>query len=357
MNYSHDIKIGNKRIALNEPTYFIADIASNHDGDLERSKELIWLAKEAGADAVKFQHFKAESIVSDLGFKNLNKNTHQSNWEKSVFETFKDYEFNRDWNSVLKEEAIKADIEFFTTPYDKNAVDEIDDLVGAYKIGSGDITWIDFIEYVSKKNKPIFIATGASNFDDVIRAVENTIKFNKQIVLMQCNTNYTGSLENFMYINLNVLKTYALMYPNMILGLSDHTPGHSTVLGSIALGARVIEKHFTDDNNRIGPDHYFSMNPHSWKEMVDRSRELEFALGSGIKKVEKNEKDSRIVQQRGIYLKNDKNQGDTIEMEDIEFLRPAPENIYLPFEQQNVIGNVLKVNKRASEPLNKGDLL
>lgn len=357
MQYNSTIQIGNQLIGIHQPTYFIADIASNHDGDLERAKELIWLSKEAGADAIKFQHFKAENIVSDYGFKNLKQGSHQASWEKSVFEVFKDYEFNRNWNEILKQEAKKANIEFFTTPYDVPAVEEIDHLVGAYKIGSGDITWIEFIEHVANKKKPILIASGASNFQDVQRAVQAILPINKDIVLMQCNTNYTGSLENFKYINLNVLKTFATMYPNMILGLSDHTPGHATVLGAIALGARVVEKHFTDSNDRIGPDHPFSMNPISWREMVDRSRELELALGNGIKDIETNEKETVIVQRRGTYLTANKKAGEVINESDIEFLRPATNGIYLPYEKLDIIGKKLKIGKNKSEPLNKGDLL
>ncbi|MBQ0140960.1 MAG: N-acetylneuraminate synthase family protein [Kurthia sp.] len=357
MDYNSEFKIGNKMIGINHPTYFIADIASNHDGDLERAKQLIWLCKEAGADAVKFQHFKAEKIVSDYGFKNLNQSSHQANWEKSVFDVFKDYEFNRNWNEVLKEEAKKANIEFFTTPYDVEAVEEIDSLVQAYKIGSGDISWIEFIEYVANKKKPLLIASGASDFYDVERVMEKLMPINKNLVLMQCNTNYTGSLENFKYINLNVLKTYATMYPNLILGLSDHTPGHATVLGAITLGARVVEKHFTDDNNRIGPDHPFSMNPTSWREMVDRSRELEYALGNGVKKVEDNEIETAVVQRRGIYLTVDKNIGHKITEGDFECLRPAPKGIYLPYEVNEILGKVLTKKKNRNEPLNKGDLI
>lgn len=356
MNYHANFKLGKQQIGIHEPTYFIADIASNHDGDLERAKELIWLCKESGADAVKFQHFKAEKIVSDFGFKQLKQSSHQANWKKSVFDVFKDYEFNRDWNDILKAESDKANIEFFTTPYDIEAVEEIDHLVHAYKIGSGDITWTDFIEHVAKKDKPILIASGAATFQDIERAVNRVLEFNPNLVLMQCNTNYTGSLENFKYINLNVLKTYATMYPNMILGLSDHTPGHATVLGSIALGARVIEKHFTDDNNRIGPDHPFSMNPITWREMVDRSRELELALGNGIKKVEDNELETVIVQQRGTYLTKDKKVGEKITESDIEFLRPAPQGIFLPFEKKELLGKRLTINKNKSEPLKKGDI-
>ncbi|KAF0819042.1 N-acetylneuraminate synthase [Bacillus sp. ZZV12-4809] len=358
MNYKSKINIGEKEISINSPTYFIADIASNHDGDLERAKELIWLSKEVGADAVKFQHFKAESIVSDEGFKKLGgQSSHQASWEKSVFEVFKQYEFNRDWNLQLIEEAKKANIEFFTTPYDIDAVEQINEFLPAYKIGSGDITWTSFIEFIAQKGKPTLLATGASNFYDVKRAVESILKYNNQIVLMQCNTNYTGSLENFKYINLNVLKTYATMYPNMILGLSDHTPGHATVLGSIALGARVIEKHFTDDNDRIGPDHPFSMNPISWKDMVERSRELENALGDGIKDIEENEKDTVIVQRRAIYLKRAVTEGQVITEDDIEYLRPAPpQNAYFPYEKGFVVGKKIKVSKQKGDTISRLDL-
>ena len=118
---------------------------------------------------------------------------------------------------------------------------------------------------------------------------ETLLKNNREICLLQCNTNYTGSLENFKYINLNVIKSFSLMYPGIPLGLSDHTPGHTTVLGAIALGARVIEKHFTDDCSRIGPDHSFAMDPSTWVAMVEASREMEYALGDGVKRVELNE--------------------------------------------------------------------
>lgn len=357
MNYHSEIIIGNRKIAINNPTYFIADIASNHDGDISQAKELIWLCKESGADAVKFQHFKADKIVSDLGFKGLRgQGSHQSNWEKSVYDVFKQYELNRDWNLELIAEAKKANIEFFTTPYDFEAVDEINEYLPAYKIGSGDITWIEFIEYIAGKGKPTLLATGASDFADVKRAVSAITAYNKQIVLMQCNTNYTGSLENYKYINLNVLKTYAIMYPNMILGLSDHTPGHSTVLGSIALGARVIEKHFTNDNSRLGPDHPFSMNPVTWKEMIQRARELELALGDGMKIVERNESETVIVQRRGAYLKCDLQVGHILTENDIEFLRPAPTSGYFPYEVEAIIGKELKNAKMTGEILLKRDL-
>lgn len=357
MQYDSSISINGRSISIDQPSYFIADIAANHDGDLERAKALIWLAKEAGADAAKFQHFKAEKIVSDLGFKSLgSQQGHQANWKKSVFEVFQDYECNREWNQELIQTAAQAKIDFITTPYDTDAVDELDPHLPAYKIGSGDITWIEFIEYVAKRNKPLFIASGASNLADVERAVAAVLQHNRQLVLMQCNTNYTGSLENFKFINLNVLRSYAHKYPEMILGLSDHSPGHATVLGAITLGARVVEKHFTDDVSRVGPDHGFSMTPKTWREMVDRSRELENALGDGIKRVEPNETQTASLQQRCLYLTRDIGVGEILSAADVEALRPVQDNSFKPYELVTAIGKMMLHGRKRGEFLLKSDL-
>lgn len=357
MSWDKEIFINGRKIAADEPTYFIADIAANHDGDLDRAKDLIYLAKEAGADCVKFQHFLAEKIVSDFGFKNLTTHqSHQSTWKKSVFEIYKDYECKRDWTLELVETAKKADIEFMTTPYDLDILKEIDEYVNAYKIGSGDITWHEFLSEVAVLNKPVLLACGASDLKDVKSAVSVITKNNPQVILMQCNTNYTASLENFKYINLNVLKTFAKEFPEMILGLSDHTLGCSTVLGAVALGARVVEKHFTDDNLRIGPDHKFAMNPKTWSEMVERTRELELALGDGIKRVEDNEQDTVIVQRRCIRLKTDLKKGAVISEKDIESLRPAPKNAYLPYEKEQILGKKIKTDKLAGDAIYIGEV-
>ncbi|MBO7081561.1 MAG: N-acetylneuraminate synthase family protein [Neisseriaceae bacterium] len=357
MKYNSSIHINGKCIDISSPTYFVADIAANHNGDLNTAKELIWLAKEAGADAVKFQHFLADKIVSDYGFKHLGaQSSHQAKWQKSVYETYKDAEFNRNWNEILAEEAKKADIDYFTSPYDFAAIEALDPYVCAYKIGSGDITWLQLIEFIAKQNKPVMIATGASNMWEVEQAVETIIMHNPNIILMQCNTNYTGELENFKFINLNVLKTYANRYPNMVLGLSDHTPGHATVLGAIALGARVIEKHFTADNHQVGPDHAFSMNPTTWKEMVERTRELENSLGTGIKIVEGNEQETVVLQRRAIRVKNHLPKGTIITDDMLEELRPAPRDAIYPYQKNDIIGKRLVIDKEKGDCLKKSDL-
>ncbi len=354
MNTPETIHIRHRQLALDKPSYFIADIAANHDGNLQRAKDLIWLAKEAGADCAKFQHFKAEKIVSDRGFRALGgQQSHQAQWKKPVFEVYRQYELNREWNQELADIATKAGIDFMTTPYDDEAVDQVNALVPAWKIGSGDITHVSFVKRVARTGKPIMIASGASTLADVDRVLKAVLPVNRQVLLMQCNTNYTGSLENFRFINLNVLKTYALRYPGVLLGLSDHSPGHATVLGAIALGARAIEKHFTDDNGREGPDHSFAMNPHSWREMVERSRELEAALGDGIKRVEDNEVQTAVLQQRCLRATQHLPAGHVITPGDFEALRPAPAGAVKPYDLAQVVGQQLTMELEPGDALMK----
>lgn len=344
MKPASEFRIGSRQVGLAHPTYFIADIAANHDGDLARAKDLIYLAAEAGADAAKFQHFKAETIVSDEGFKAMDagRMSHQAAWKKSVFEVYKDASVDPDWTEELKAACEKAKIEFFTSPYAFDIVDAIDPHVPAFKIGSGDITWPEFIHHVAKKGKPTILACGAATFDDIERAVSAVLSVNANVALLQCNTNYTASPENFRFIQLNVLRTFADMYPGMVLGLSDHTPGHATVLGSIALGGRIVEKHFTDDQRRTGPDHKFSMTPATWRDMVDRSRELEYALGNGIKRVEDNEKDTVVIQRRGLRAARDLAEGAILRAEDLVSLRPCPADGLPPYRLSEVVGKSLR---------------
>jgi sialic acid synthase SpsE len=357
MNYDTTLKIGGRLLAIDYPTYFIADIAANHDGDLQRAKNLIRRAKDAGADAAKFQHFDAPKIVSDYGFRNLGGGkTHQAKWDRPVFEVYEQYSINNDWNQTLYETAREVGIDWMTTPYDREATDRVVDLLPAYKIGSGDITWLESVEYIASKGKPVLLATGASNLFEVEEAVNAVLGVNRQLCLLQCNTNYTGELENFKYVNLRVLQAFALHWPGMPLGLSDHTPGHASVLGAIALGARVIEKHFTDDTTRKGPDHGFAMDPRTWREMVDRSRELEYALGDGIKRVEGNEKDSAIVQRRSIRLKKNLPAGTVLKADHLVCLRPAPAGSIAPSRIADVLGQRLARDKVEGAELTHEDL-
>mgnify|MGYP005993332119 CR=1 FL=1 len=349
-------KIGKKIISDNKPTYFIADIGANHDGSLEKAKELIYLCAESGADAAKFQHFSAKTIVSDFGFKSLKgKFSHQSKWKKSVFEVYQDASINLNWTRVLKKTCEKVGIEFFSSPYSYEMVNHLNPFVSTFKIGSGDITWLDYLEFISKKNKPIILATGASTLREVKLATNKILKKNKKLVLMQCNTNYTASNNNLNYVNLNVLKIYKKLFPKIILGLSDHTFGHTAVLGAVTLGARVIEKHFTDDNKRTGPDHKFSMNPITWKNMVNATRELELTLGSSLKKIEKNENQTVILQRRSIRLKSSIDKNQVIRKDNLVFLRPCPKDAYLLENYKNIIGKKIKRKIKSGDYIKKSD--
>ena len=347
------LKLEKRMIGINHPTYFIADIAANHDGDLNKAKDLIFLAAEAGSDAVKFQHFNAKDIVSDYGFKNLEtQQSHQAKWKKTVFEVYQEASLPRDWTPILQETSREAGVHFFSAPYDYDAIDHLNNLnVPAHKIGSGDITWTGIIKKLCESKLPIFIATGASDLVDVERAMHIIEEHQVPVCLMQCNTNYTGDLENLKHINLNALKTFSKIWPDAILGLSDHTPGHSTVLGAVALGARAIEKHFTDNKNSDGPDHAFSMSPTDWKEMVERTRELEAALGSEDKFIAENEKETVVVQRRCLRLTRDIEKDTVINEVDIEALRPAPSEAVMPYDIERVIGKKLKVNKLKGQHL------
>jgi N-acetylneuraminate synthase len=324
--------------------FFIADIAANHDGSLDRAKKLIDLAAQSGADAVKFQHFRASHIVSDVGFRELKDvRSHQTAWSKSVHEVYQDASVPWDWTEKLYSHANSAGVEFMSTPYDFDAVEHLDPFVKRYKVGSGDITWLELFDAILEKDKQVLFATGASSLTDVQAAVARVrISKNKaKHVVMQCNTNYTGVDDNLSHINLNVLDQYAEEFPDLLLGLSDHTSGDLTVLGAIAKGAKYIEKHFTDDTGRSGPDHVFSMDPNAWLEMVKASQLLTLALGDGLKKVEKNELETVVVQRRALRFIGELESGHVLGVGDVAILRPAPIGSLDPSNLQRVLGRTL----------------
>ena len=338
------------------PTYFIADIGANHDGSLARAIELIKLAAEAGADAAKFQNFKAQTIVSSQGFKDLGeKMTHQAKWKKDVVEVYKDAELPMEWTEALVKACTDNGIDYFTAPYDLEFIPHFARRMPYFKVGSGDITWKESLEMIASQGKPILLATGASELWEVERAVKLISQFNIPIVLMQCNTNYTGSEDNFDYLNLLALNEFREKFPDVVLGLSDHSIGHIAVLGAVALGARAIEKHFTDDTNRVGPDHGFALDPITWKKMVEETRILERCLGNGHKRVEPNEVEARIVQRRALRFTRDMQAGATVSSDDVMALRPCPTDGIDPFDIDDVVGRKLVQEVSRDQLIRKSD--
>ena len=238
--FNKEIKIGNKIIGENYPTYFIAEIGANFDKNIDKAKKLIDAAKAAGADCAKFQTFSTPKIVSEGGFSRMQLKGVHGSWGRTVSDVFKDAEFPVEWHKEISDYCKEVGIDFSTSPYYKEAVDlciELD--VPFIKIGSGEITWLEMLEYIAGKGKPVMLATGdatMSEIDDAIRAIEST--GNKDVILMQCITNYPSKIES---ANVNIIKTYQSAY-NILTGYSDHAPGHVVALASVVIGGRVIEK-------------------------------------------------------------------------------------------------------------------
>ena len=348
------MNIKNQLINSKSSTFFIEEIGSNFDQSEKRVFKLIELAKKSGADAVKFQHYTAETLVSDHGFNSLDQTqTHQTNWSNTVFNTYKKAEFNLKWTEKVSMFCKELNLVFITSPYYLDVVNELKDLVDGFKVGSGDITWLQMIESLSETLKPLIIATGASTSSEVEMAVEKATLHHENVSLLQCNTNYQLLVDNYKHLNINVLKSYRKRYPNLTLGLSEHNKSNLPVLAAVSLGARIIEKHFTDDDKREGPDHAFALTPIEWKNMVNQVRELEYILGSDEKKIEPNEISSSIVQKRAIRVNRQIDAGEVIEESHLCFLRPAPPGSLKPSELNLVVGRQLNRSLNPGEHITK----
>lgn len=346
-SFPKEIRIGKKLIGIGHPTYLIAEIGANFDKNLDKAKRLVDAAKEAGADCAKFQTFCTPKIVSEGGFSRMKLKGVHGSWGRTVSEVFKDAEFPREWHQGISEYCSKVNIDFSTSPYDFEAVDLCEKLdVPFIKIGSGDITWLEMLEYIARKGKPMMLATGdatLSEIDEAVRTIEAT--GNKDLVLMQCITNYPSKIDS---ANVNVLKTYQSAF-DILTGYSDHSQGPVVALASVVIGGCVIEKHFTLNKADKGPDHPHSMNPVEFKLMVDYVREIERAMGSTRKEVVEEESETVYVQRRCLYAKHNISAGKIIEADDIDVLRPA---LGIPPKYKNVIiGKVVKNNIEQGQPL------
>ena len=347
LSFPKEIKIGNRVIGLEHPAYLIAEMGANFDQSKEKAKALIIAAKEAGADCAKFQTFCTPKIVSEGGFSRMKLEGVHGSWGRTVSEVFKDAEFPREWHQEISDYCAEIGIDFSTSPYDFEAVDLCVELnVPFIKIGSGEITWLEMLDYIARKGKPMMLATGdatMSEIDEAVRTIEAT--GNKDLVLMQCITNYPSKLDS---ANVNVLKTYQSAF-DILTGYSDHSPGTVVALASVVLGGCVIEKHFTLNKADKGPDHPHSMNPTEFKQMADYVREIERAMGSTRKEVMEEEGETVFVQRRCLYAKRDIPIGKIIEAEDIDVLRPA---LGIPPKFKNIIiGKTSKEYIVAGQPL------
>ena len=313
------IKIGNKLIGKGTPCFIIAEAGVNHNGNINLAKRLIDVAKEAGVDAVKFQTFKAENLVTetaevaDYQKKNIGK-------KETQLKMLKKLELREEDFFELRKYCNKKQIIFLSTPHTENAVDFLEPLVPAYKIGSGDLTNIPFLEKIAKKRKPIILSTGMANLKEVRGAVKTIKKTrNNKIILLHCTVSYPCPLEE---VNLRAIQTLKKEF-NLLVGYSDHTLGILVPIMAVTLGARVIEKHFTLDKNLPGPDHKASIGPEELKKMVMAIRNAEKVLGSSIKKPTKSEEKIKKVGRKSIVAKVDIPKGTKIIQDMLIIKRPG----------------------------------
>jgi len=322
------MKIKNKKIGPDSPCFIIAEAGVNHNGKIELAKKLVDAAVDAKADAVKFQTFKSEGVVTnkidiaDYAKKNIGRN------EKQI-EMLKDLELGYDEFKDLKKYCDKKNIIFLSTPHSFDAIDFLDELVPAYKFGSGDLTNLPALKYAAKKGKPMLLGTGMATLREVTDSANNIKRTgNNQIVALHCTTNYPCPFEE---VNLKAMTTMQKKLDCMV-GYSDHTMGITVPIMVATLGAVVIEKHFTTDRNLDGPDHKASLEPDELKKMITEIRNVEKALGSFEKKPTKSEKQMIKKVRKSLVARGDIQKGSIIKKEMIEIKRPGvgiePSKIY-----------------------------
>ena len=300
-------------------TYIIAEAGVNHNGDIKIAKELILSAKKAGANCIKFQTYKTENLITPESPKALYQ-LKTTNKGESQFKMLKDLELDYLDFKVLFNFCKEVEIDFISTPYNFEDVDFLDNLgVDCFKIASGQLTEIPFLRYVAKKNKKIILSTGMSNLAEIIEAVDTIKKYSKKkLIVLQCTTNYPSKVEE---ANLKCLKTIKDSC-NVTVGYSDHVIGNYACFSAVALGAKVIEKHFTLDKSMKGPDHICSSDPIEFKELVLGIRSVEKSLGSSAKRPSSSEIKNEYGMKRSIVAKKKIKKGEILSDKNLTFKRP-----------------------------------
>jgi len=331
-----------KKYKHSSNTFIIAEIGVNHNGNTELAKDMMLAARDAGADCVKFQTFKADRVVTNSAPK-AHYQLKTTNPHESQVEMLKALELSDEQHVSLFNYAKQLDMVFMSTPYNIEDVDELEVLgVTAYKLASISCVEIPFIKYVASKQKPVILSTGMATMSEVDAAVQAFKEVeNENFILMQCTTNYPSRTED---TNITAMKTMADKYGCQV-GYSDHTSGNVACIMSIALGASVIEKHFTTDQNLTGPDQSTSANPSEFKNLVTEIRVAEKMLGSGIKEPCEIELINSVGMRRSIVAKKDILAGQTLEEDMLCFKRPASglsPNLYYDILGKQVVSDIKK---------------
>ena len=313
------IKIKNFSIGVNEPIFIIAEVGVNHNGNIDVAKKLIDVAKESGANCVKFQTFVTDEVIS--------KNTPLAEYQKnstnvsSQYELVKNLELSENDFLELKNYTEKSGLIFLSTPFDLHSVNLLDRInVDAFKISSGEITNKSLIEKISTYKKPIILSTGMSNLDEISEAI-NWITQNgcTSLAILQCTSNYPTELSN---CNLSTISTLSEKY-HVPIGFSDHTLDSLASIVAIGLGVKIIEKHITLSKDMSGPDHKASLEPHEFKSFVNQIRLAESILGDGIKKCLPCETNVKLVARKSLVVIDDMKKGEILTIDKIAIKRPG----------------------------------
>lgn len=345
------IDIAGRKIGSDYPCFIIAEAGVNHNNDIILAKQLVDVAVEAGADAVKFQTFKAENLVSTEAPK-ARYQLGTTDADESQFEMLRKLELSLEAHRELQAYCQARDIVFMSTPFDQSSADFLDELgVPVFKIGSGEVTNWPLLKHIARKNKPVIFSTGMSYLSEVDAAVRLMHRTgNSQIVVLHCVTNYPAEPSA---VNLRAMLTLstALQVP---VGYSDHTPGIAIPLAAVALGACVLEKHFTLDKTLPGPDHRASLDPQELQLLVEGVRSVEQALGSGLKTPASTEFENRAIVRRSLAAAQDIAVGNVFTEEDLMSLRPA--NGISPTLIENVVGRTAKRSLKCRQMITWEDL-
>ena len=339
-----------------KPVIIIAEAGVNHNGDLEIAKKLIDVAVEAGVDYVKFQTFKAEKIVSPSAKKAAYQAKNIGDNDDSQFQMLKNLELSHENHIILRGYAEDRNIKFFSTAFDVEGVLYLNELgLDMFKIPSGEITNYPYLRTIAQMGKPIILSTGMSNLGEIEDAITILIKYGasrENITVLHCNTEYPTPMED---VNLTAMLTISQAF-GVKIGYSDHTLGIEVPTAAVALGATVIEKHFTLDRNMAGPDHKASLEPKELKDMVSAIRNIEKAInGSGRKEASPSEEKNKSIARKSIHLAKNLKKGHVITENDVIPLRPGDgiSAIYW----KGVIGRTLTADTAAFAKLNWSDIL
>jgi len=316
----HKLNIGGRLVGPGEPVFIVAEAGVNHNGNLSMARELVDEAKRAGADAVKFQTFTAESLVNP-GTAKADYQKRADSQDESQLEMIKRLELSFEDFRKLSEYCRDREVLFLSTPFDFESADFLNQLdVPAFKISSGDLTNHPLLEFVAAKGRPVILSTGMSDLSEVGEAVDVVRSTgNDRLALLQCVTNYPADALD---VNLHAMKTLEDTF-QVPVGYSDHTEGIEISLAATALGATIIEKHFTLDRHLPGPDHAASLEPDELKKMVEGIRKVEAALGDGIKKPATSEAANALVARRSIVAAREIRAGTTLTSDAVTFRRPG----------------------------------